>query len=105
MEIMYMQEEAGRYCLAFETSGNSNAIHIPADSGDMTAILSNVSGGTAKVQYSLSSQMRVESDSAVWHDWSIGDVDDVEGIKLDSPISYLRAVALDAVSYRLELLT
>ena len=51
------------------------------------------SGGTAKVEYTLSSIAAVGAGSATWVEWDDGAVSDTTGTALYSPVTALRFTA------------
>lgn len=105
MDIEYLDRKAGRDRLKLTQNGNSDAISVPDDFGVMTVILSAVTGGSAKVQYSLADKDSVSGDTASWHDWSVGDVTSDGGTSFNSPIAYIRVVSSDSTNYTLEVLS
>lgn len=106
MQVDYLSYDERRhsYYLELKDSGDSNAIIMPNSFDKITVMLSSVSGGNAKVQYSLSTLAKVKADSAIWHDWSVGNVSSEGGTSFDSPIAFIKVVAGASVNYALEVL-
>ena len=51
-------------------------------------------GGTAKVQITISTPEEVAASTAVWFDWGLGEVSDNTMDVLEAPVSAIRVVAL-----------
>jgi len=51
-------------------------------------------GGTAKVQYTISGEEDLEAGNALWFDWRFGDVSAVQGDGLYLPVTAIRAVGV-----------
>ena len=104
MNITYLDNSTVYTRLEQNITGNSNAIGFPYRFGTATVLLSSVSGGTALVQYTISSEEQVSDDSATWHNWSVGEVSSEGGIAIDAPITFIRVIAQSGVSYKIEVL-
>lgn len=67
-------------------------------------IVSEVTGGTVKFQYSITSHDEALAGNIVWYDSSLGDITNEGGLLFTAPIKYLRVLSSDAnVTYRLSL--
>jgi hypothetical protein len=95
-------DERFRQYLTSAGDGDSDAIPLPDKYDAITVQLSSIDS-SAKVQYSLSRKSDVESDKAIWHDWSLGVVTSSAGIAFDSPVSFIRVVS--SSTYTLEVLS
>lgn len=102
-KLIYDNRRNGHYTIINDT-GNSDAIEFPVNFSKSTVMLSSIANGSAKIQYSLASPASVGDDTAIWHDWSVGDLTSSGGIVFDGPMTYIRVVAGNSVNYILEVL-
>ena len=106
MNILYLNRESGfDYIALVNQLGNSDAIALPKEFRELNVVISDISGGSVKVQWSLSDRAAVDGDVAIWHDWTHQDVLDFSQHTFDMPIRYLRVLANDEVEYTFEILS
>lgn len=91
--------------LEVRLTGDSPAVDMPDYFKVVTVMLSSVTGGTAKIQFSMSTIEAVQLDTAIWHDCSTGNITTEGGLAIDSPITFIRVLASPTVSYILEVLS
>ena len=85
-------------------TGNSEEYNMPKYTIDhriAVVQLSSITNGQVSLQYSLTP---VASSDPVWHESNLGSVSVDTGISFSYPVTRLRVVAADTVSYRLEVL-
>lgn len=71
----------------------SNPIKLPRGISPLTIGVAPVSGGTGKVQYSLSDFSAIDGDTAQWFDWDQGAVANDTTRVLDGEVTGLRLVS------------
>jgi hypothetical protein len=108
MEIRNLDYDNARngHYLKISKTGSSKAIDLRYYSQKkLTVMLSAINGGTAKVMYSLDRYKQVEDDSALWFNWSKGDLSLQGGAVFDSPVNFIRVVpSIETVRYILQIL-
>lgn len=67
-------------------------------------IVSEVTGGTVKFQYSITSHDEALAGNIVWYDSSLGDLANEGGLTFTAPVQYLRVVSSASnVTYKVSL--
>lgn len=80
-----------------ETVGDgatSEPVLVPQASGRVSVGI--VPSGTAKIQFTLSSEADIVGDSADWFDWADGNVTSAIADTLDGPVSAVRCVSVSS---------
>lgn len=103
MQQLPYNAKLDKHYIQLSHTGNSPAISIPSEYNKFTVLLSSITGGTAKIQYSLSMENKILDDTAIWHDWSIGELTSEGGMIFNSYVAYIRVIADN--NYVLEVLT
>lgn len=85
---------AGQYSDPIYTPGTAQPLPVP-----LTVAITPSNGGTAKIQYTLSSAAAVMAGTATWRDWPLGTVSAFAVDLLLGPVTAIRgnATTVDAV--------
>jgi len=83
-------------------TGNSDVIAFTSNILRMTASVSSVSGGSVTMQYSLGSASEERGNTLVWHNTQLMNKTTSSALEFLTPVTYLRVIASNDVSYRLE---
>ena len=74
-------------------AGNSLAIDMGITSTNTVHVeLTSIAGGTARIEYTLSTSNDVLDNSAIWLPWSNGDLTTSGGAIFNAPIRYIRVI-------------
>lgn len=110
VQLEYDTNDPGKVFFDQELTGDSDAIDISDYRDKLTIIvISNVAGGSATIEYSLSSKSKVLEDTAIFHASSMANISTSKQGEISVPVNYLKVVTNPTLSsvpvtYQLEIL-
>lgn len=80
------------------TAGNTQKVNIPplSPNVNIACVALPGGGGTAKIEYTCSSQTKIDADTCKWFEWPGSDVSDDTVDTLIGPVNALRLTATTA---------
>lgn len=102
MDISELDYDDSRRQNYLDETLTGNSVAYPVDD-IATVMLSGVTGGSARVQWTMSRREKVADDTAKWHEWSADSSAAERGTVFDGPITFIRVLASTAQTrYNLE---
>jgi len=77
---------------ALTTAATADPVLLGARWRNVSVGVAGISGGSAKVQYTLDTIATVEAGTALWCDWTSGDVTANTADNLEGPVTAVRGV-------------